>query len=93
MASFWEGLGETITEGGIGPGLLVGVGVLLALPVVRPVLRVGAKMAIKGGIGLYQWGTQAVADAQEAVSGLAAEARQNASVTELDKPRATQSSR
>jgi hypothetical protein len=48
--AFWENAAETLTEGGIGTGLVVAAGLWLLAPVVLPVLRGAAKTAIKGGL-------------------------------------------
>ena len=76
--AFVEDAVEAITEGGLGVGAIVGVGALLAWPIVRPVVREGAKIAIKGGIGLYQWGTQAIAESRGGISDLVTEAQHDA---------------
>jgi hypothetical protein len=61
------------------PSVLVGVGVALVAPVVVPALAAGmrplAKAVIKGGIMVYNKGTEALAEAGEQLSDLVAEAR------------------
>jgi hypothetical protein len=63
----------------LGSGLLVGVGAVLLVPVVLPVVATAikplAKAAIKGGILLYDKGKVAVAELQETVEDLVAEAK------------------
>jgi hypothetical protein len=63
----------------LGAGLLVGVGAVLLVPVVLPVVATAikpvAKAAIKGGILLYDKGKVAVAEIQETVEDLVAEAK------------------
>jgi len=63
----------------LGTGLLVGVGAVLLVPVVLPVVATAvkplAKAAIKGGILLYDKGKVAVAEIQETVEDLVAEAK------------------
>lgn len=69
--------------GGFGSSLvstaLVGVGVVLAAPVVVPALAAGmrpvAKAVIKGGIMIYDKGAEMVAEAGEQLSDLVAEVR------------------
>lgn len=60
-------------------GLLVGVGAVLLVPVVLPIvataIRPLAKAAVKGGIMLYDKGKVAVAEIQETVEDLVAEAK------------------
>lgn len=61
------------------PSVLVGVGVALVAPVVMPALAAGmrplAKAVIKGGIMVYDKGTEALAEAGEQLSDLVAEVR------------------
>jgi hypothetical protein len=51
---------------------------MLTWPVVRPVLREATKLAIKGGIVAYDYGSQLVTQAGERMSDIAAEARREA---------------
>ena len=74
--AFWESTVEAVTESGLGVGALVVGGTLLAWPLIRPALRETTKLAIKGGIGAYQWASEVYAEAQESMGDLVAEARQ-----------------
>jgi hypothetical protein len=76
--AFWENAVETVTESGLGTGLLVAGGMMLAWPIIRPVLRETAKLAIKGGIVAYDYGSSLVAQAGEGLSDITAEARHEA---------------
>jgi hypothetical protein len=76
--AFWENAVETVTESGLGTGLLVTGGVMLAWPLIRPVLRETTKLAIKGGIVAYDYGSRLVAQAGEGLSDITAEARHEA---------------
>lgn len=74
---------EDIFKGGnILTGLAIGAGAALLGPVIVPVagnlLRPMAKAMIKGGIVAYDWGRQAVSQASETASDIAAEARAEA---------------
>jgi hypothetical protein len=61
------------------PSVLVGAGLALVAPVVVPALAAGmrplAKAVIKGGIMVYEKGTEALAEAGEQLSDLVAEVR------------------
>ena len=67
------------------PSVLVGVGVALVAPVVVPALAAGmrplAKAVIRGGIMVYDKGTEVLAEAGEQLSDLVAEARSELDVT------------
>jgi hypothetical protein len=76
--AFVEDAVEVLTEGGLDVGAIVGVGALLVWPLVRPMVREGTKMAIKGRIGLYQWAAETAAEAQGSMSDLVAEAQHGA---------------
>ncbi|MBV8094455.1 MAG: hypothetical protein JOY71_16225 [Acetobacteraceae bacterium] len=76
--AFWENAVETVTESGLGTGLLVVGGIALAWPLIRPVLRETTKLAIRGGMAAYQAGATMVAEAGEGLSDIATEARHEA---------------
>ena len=69
------------------PSVLVGVGVALVAPVVIPALAAGmrplAKAVIKGGIMVYDKGTEALAEAGEQLSDLMAEVRSDIDATAM----------
>jgi 5,10-methylene-tetrahydrofolate dehydrogenase/methenyl tetrahydrofolate cyclohydrolase len=74
---------EDVFKGGnIVTGLAIGVGATILVPLVVPavggILRPAAKAMIKGGIVVYDWGRQAVAEVSEAAGDMAAEARAEA---------------
>jgi hypothetical protein len=83
---------DDMFEGGIGTGLVAAVGVAVLAPVLKPVLRSSAKMAIKGGMVAYDYGRQAVAEITEMAGDLAAETRAEASGTSHTSSRTTRSS-
>ncbi len=63
----------------LGTGLAIGVGALILAPTVIPavaaVLRPLAKAAIKSGFIIYEKGREVLAETQEVLEDLAAEAR------------------
>jgi uncharacterized protein DUF5132 len=67
------------------PSVLVGISVALVAPVVVPALAAGmrplAKAVIKGGIMVYDKGTEALAEAGELLSDLVAEVRSELAAT------------
>ena len=76
--AFFEDAIDTVTESGLGTGIIIVGAATLLWPFVGPVLREAAKFAIKGGIVAYRYGSQIAAEASEGISDLAAEARQEA---------------
>jgi Protein of unknown function (DUF5132) len=70
---------DDLFKNGLGTGLAVAVGVAVLGPVVAPVLgnvmRPLIKNAIKGGIVLYGWGREGVAEMREYVEDTYAEAQ------------------
>jgi hypothetical protein len=71
--AFWEGLIESITESGLGTGLLIAAGAVLAFPLVRPLLRETTKLVIKGGLIAYEQVNQASQTVGESMSDMVAE--------------------
>ncbi|MBV9252407.1 MAG: DUF5132 domain-containing protein [Acetobacteraceae bacterium] len=69
---------DDVLEGGLGTGIVAAVGVAVLGPVLVPVLRSTAKMAIRGGMMAYDYGRQAVAELGEMAGDLAAETRAEA---------------
>src|SRR5215469_12386396 len=76
----FEGFGSSWTS-----SVLVGIGIVLVAPVVVPALAAGmrplAKAVIKGGIMVYDRGTEMVAEASEQLSDLVAEVRSEINAT------------
>jgi hypothetical protein len=71
--AFWESVTESITESGLGTGLVIVAGAVLAFPLVRPLLRQTAKFVIKGGLIAYEQVNQASQTARESMSDMVAE--------------------
>ncbi len=84
------GLFDNGWKGNILTGLAIGIGSAVLGPVVIPILsrtaKPLAKAAIKGSLLLYEKGKEKVAEAQEVVEDLMAEAR-----SELDEEAAARS--
>lgn len=74
-------LDDVVNGGNIVTGLAVGLGVLVVLPLVGPVLRPAAKAVIKGGMIAYDQASRLVAGAVEQVGDVVAEARQEIGAT------------
>jgi hypothetical protein len=66
---------DDMLEGGLGTGIVAALGVAVLGPVVAPVLRSGAKLAIRGGLTAYDWGRHYMAELGEMAGDLAAEVR------------------
>ena len=71
---------EDVFKGGnIVTGLAIGLGGIILAPLVAPVIigvvRPVAKVAIRGGLALYEKGRDVAVEAGEAMSDLVAEAR------------------
>jgi hypothetical protein len=69
---------DDMFEGGLGTGVVAAIGVAVLAPVVTPVLRTTAKLAIRGGMMAYDYGRQKAAELSEVAGDLAAEARAEA---------------
>lgn len=66
---------EDVLEGGIGPGLMVGIGAAVLVPVLRPLLRPAAKAVVKVGLMAYDRGQDAFAHLNELAGDVVAEVR------------------
>ena len=79
MALFEEGALGELVGGSLGTWLLVGAGVLVLGPIFAPtigrMLRPLAKQAIRAGLGLYETGRSAVAEASAEMRELMDESR------------------
>jgi hypothetical protein len=71
--AFWESATESITESGLGTGLVIAAGAALAFPLVRPLLRETTKLVIKGGLIAYDQINQVSQNARESMSDMVAE--------------------
>jgi hypothetical protein len=84
------GLFDNGWKGNILGGLAIGIGSAVLGPIVIPILsrtaKPLAKAAIKGGLLMYEKGKEKIAEAQEVVEDLLAEAR-----SELDEEAAARS--
>jgi hypothetical protein len=72
---------DDMFEGGFGTGVVAAIGVAVLAPVVTPVLRTTAKLAIRGGMIAYDYGRQKAAELSEVAGDLAAEARAEAATS------------
>ena len=83
---------DDLFKNGLGGGIALAVGVAVVGPVVAPVLgrvmKPLIKNAIKGGIVLYGWGQEGVAEMREYVEDTYAEAQ-----AEMKKPEGGAASR
>ena len=77
---------DDVFEGGLGTGLVAALGVAVLGPIVAPVLRTGAKMAIRGGLMAYDWTRERAAELGETAGDLAAEARAEAGASTSPRP-------
>ncbi len=73
---------DDMFEGGFGAGVVAAIGVAVLAPVVTPVLRTTAKLAIRGGMMAYDYGRQKAAELGEVAGDLAAEARAEAATAD-----------
>jgi hypothetical protein len=69
-------LDDVLKGGNLMTGLAIGVGALIAWPLVGPVVRPLAKTIIKGGVMAYRQAEQLYAGAVEGVGDIIAEAQQ-----------------
>jgi hypothetical protein len=73
---------DDVFESNLGIGVVAALGVVVFGPVVAPVLRTAAKLAIRGGLMAYDYGRQTVAQLGEMAGDLAAEVRAEAAATD-----------
>lgn len=74
-------LDDILNGGNVVTGLAIGVGTLVVVPLVGPVLRPAAKTAIKGGLVAYREATRLITDAVKEVENVVGEAQQEMAVT------------
>jgi hypothetical protein len=73
---------DDILEGGnLMTGLAIGVGALIAWPLISPIARPLAKSIIKGGLIAYRQAEQLYAGAVEGIGDIVAEAQQEVGAT------------
>lgn len=72
---------DILNGGNVVTGLALGVGALVVLPLVGPMLRPAAKAVIKGGLRAYDQATRLVTGAVEEVGDVVAEAQQEIRAT------------
>src|SRR5215467_11158182 len=69
-------IGDIVIGGNLVTGLAIGVGALIAWPLISPIARPLAKSVIKGGVIAYRQTEQLFAGAVEGVGDMIAEAQQ-----------------
>jgi Protein of unknown function (DUF5132) len=74
-------IGDIVIGGNVVTGLAIGVGALIAWPLIGPVARPLAKSVIKGGLIAYRQAEQLYAGAIEGVGDIVAEAQQEVGAT------------
>jgi hypothetical protein len=74
-------IGDIVIGGNVVTGLAIGVGALIAWPLIGPVARPLAKTVIKGGLFAYRQAEQLYAGAIEGVGDIVAEAQQEIGAT------------
>jgi len=79
---------DILNDGNLGTGLLVGVGALIAWPLISPIARPLAKSLIKGGLMAYRQAEKLYAGAIEGVGDIIAEAQQKSVATAPARGRA-----
>lgn len=83
---------DDVLEHGLGTGIVAALGVAVLAPVLAPVVRTGAKLAIRGGLIAYGWGRERAAELGEMAGDLAAEARTEAAASNPRGSRNTKTS-
>ena len=72
---------DIVNGGNVVTGVLVGVGALVAWPLISPIARPAAKSLIKAGVMAYQQAEQLYAGAVEGIGDIVAEAREEITAT------------
>jgi hypothetical protein len=72
---------DILDSGNLVSGVLVGVGALVAWPLISPIARPAAKSLIKAGMIAYQQAEQLLAGALEGIGDIVAEAQQEIGAT------------
>src|SRR5215467_12535132 len=81
-------IGDIVIGVNLVTGLAIGVGALIAWPLISPIARPLAKSVIKGGVMAYREADQLFANAVEGISDVFAEARQEIGATTPAQSRA-----
>jgi len=81
-------LDDVLTGGNLMTGLAIGVGALIAWPLIAPVARPIAKSVIKGGLMAYRQAEQLYSGAVEGIGDIVAEAQQEVGATTPGRSRA-----
>jgi len=81
-------LDDVLNGGNLMTGIAVGVGALIAWPLISPIARPLAKSVIKGGVMAYREAEQLFAGAVEGISDMFAEAQQEIGATTPTQSRA-----
>jgi hypothetical protein len=81
-------LDNVLTGGNLMTGLAIGVGALIAWPLIAPVARPIAKSVIKGGLMAYRQAEQLYSGAVEGIGDIVAEAQQEIGATTAARGRA-----
>jgi len=74
-------IGDIVIGGNVVTGLAIGVGALIAWPLIGPVARPLAKGIIKGGLFAYRQAEELFAGAIEGIGDVVAEAQQELGAT------------
>jgi hypothetical protein len=69
------GVEDLFKGGNIVTGLAIGLGAAVIAPMLTPILRPVAKTVIRAGLGVYEQGRVALAEANERTSDMIAEVR------------------
>lgn len=72
---------DDMFEGGCGVGLVAVLGVAVLAPVLKPVVRSAAKVAIRGGMMAYDYGREKLSELGEMAGDVAAETHAEAAAT------------
>jgi len=74
-------IGDLVIGGNVVTGVAIGVGALIAWPLISPIARPLAKGVIKGGLIAYRQAEQLYAGAVEGIGDIIAEAQQESGAT------------